>query len=100
MESKKERGPVLLCVMLFLAGFSCCAGATCFHQDLLGLEGYIAYLHNHWINLPPAFGAVGFELNLLLGVWLFYAVKNYITRKELEAIRAGRAGVEKKERQP
>jgi len=90
MEPKKDRGPVFLCVMLFFAGFSCCAGLMCFHQDLLGLEGYIDYLHKHWMNLSPMFGATGFGLNILLGVWLFYEVKGYVARQEAKAIRTAK----------
>jgi hypothetical protein len=39
------------CGLLFMTGF------LMFVQDFMGMEGYITYLVQHWVDLSPAWGA-------------------------------------------
>lgn len=77
------------CALLFLAGLGCGAGVLCFYQDLLGLDGYIAYLRNHWVVFPPWFGALGIIMNVLSGVWWYFEIREYMMK---ERVKKGRWG--------
>ena len=76
MKRKKPVSLVFASILLFMCGFSACAGLMCFHQDLLGLEGYIDYLRRNWVNLSPWVGMTGAVINVMLAVWYYFQIKD------------------------
>lgn len=62
------------CILLFLSGISCAGAMMMFHQDLLGLEGYISYLRSNWNDLPPWVGALGIAFNVGVAIWWYFEV--------------------------
>lgn len=67
---------------IFLCGVSAAAGFSMFFQDLKGLDGYIEYLRSNWTDLPPIVGAAGMAINILLCVWSYWQLKEYIAMRE------------------
>lgn len=61
----------------FLCGFSFHAALDMFRQDRLGLEGYIALLRLHWLDISPGWGFGLMVLNLLVAwyIWVGYGKK-------------------------
>lgn len=73
---------VFLAVWIFLCGVSACAGFQMFFQDLKGLDGYIEYLRNNWVDLSPVVGAMGLSINVIIAVWAYFQLKDYIAMRE------------------
>lgn len=42
--------------LAFMAGWTVFGGLNVFFQDYLGLEGYISYVREHWIELNSIWG--------------------------------------------
>lgn len=74
--NRAKRKLIFLCAILFCAGFSCCAGFLYFYPDLL-----------RSVDLPPIIGAVGFGINIILGVMLYYDMKDHVAKQEALAVR-------------
>lgn len=82
LVSKLKRKLVFLVFWIFFCGVSAAGGFMMFFQDLKGLDGYIEYLKNNWIDLPPVVGAAGMALNIFLGVYIYWQLKEYIAMRE------------------
>lgn len=82
LVSKLKRKLVFLVFWVFFCGVSAAGGFMMFFQDLKGLDGYIDYLRNNWIDLPPIVGAIGMAFNILICIWAYWQLKEYIAMRE------------------
>jgi hypothetical protein len=82
LVNSMKRKLVYLVFWIFFCGVSAAGGFMMFFQDLKGLEGYIAYLRSNWVDLSPIIGGAGMAMNILLCVWAYWQLKEYIAMRE------------------
>jgi hypothetical protein len=82
LVSSLNRKLGFLVFWIFFCGVSAAGGFMMFFQDLKGLDGYIEYLKNNWTDLPPIVGAIGMAFNILICIWAYWKLKEYIAMRE------------------